>query len=610
MRRPLKVFAFDPSHGRQLGNHMIVHVPYERDLKPGPVGERIAVIDYDATNKCYYDPVDLDRPEILLAQGLDPSESNPQFHQQMVYAVAAETTSVCEQALGRPIRWRFHWRGPRGRSTQQDLRERDHLRIFPHAMQEANAYYSREFGALLFGYFANEKDLEQGLTPRHVFSCLSHDIIAHETAHAILDVLRNQYMIASNADVAAFHEAFADLVALFQHFSVKEALLDTIQRTGGRLHRSELAPDVAPGANGPMILGEIPGANPLLQLARQFGESTGLRGALRSALGTPPRPDALAQTLESHGRGAILVAAVFDAFFTVYLKRTRDLMRIARAGGAVTGAGELHPDLADRLAEEAAKTAAHFARICVRAIDYCPVADVTFGDYLRALVTADFDAVPEDPFGYREAVIQAFVARGIRPENITSTSEEALRWPLVEQPRARRALDTTTLAKLQVDIEQLRVPGRRISAALDVLYEQRARFIHQFATQHRGLLGLARKLPISVGVIAQSLRVHEDGIPRPEYVILLHQRGRVTSKQRALELTVSGGSTVIVAGDGTLRYVIAKPATHKARIERQQAFLAQRIDSDPRCQYAGDREMAELAEQKLRVDLAALHRGY
>jgi hypothetical protein len=610
MRRPLKVYAFDPSHGRQLGNHMTIQVPYEPNLRRGPIGNRVAVIDYDATNDCYYEAVDLNRREVLLSQGLDPSESNPLFHQQMVYAVACETVSLFEQALGRPIRWRFLWRGERGKSRQQGLQDRDHLRIFPHAMQEANAFYSRELGALLFGYFADEADLGSGREPRHVFSCLSHDIIAHETTHAILDVLRNEYITASNQDVAAFHEAFADIVALFQHFSVKEALLDTIQRTGGRLHQVALEPDSRPTAEGPMIIGEIQGANPLLQLARQFGQSTGAREGLRSALGTPPTPGALANTSEAHGRGAILVAGVFDAFFTVYLRRTRDLMRIARAGGAFNGAGDLHPDLANRLATEASKTAAHFCRICIRAIDYCPVADITFGDFLRALITSDSEAVPCDVLGYREALIQAFVARGIRPENTTSTSEDAVVWPRVVHRRANRALDTRRLAQLQGDIEALQLPGAARPEALRRGYEERARLIHHFASTHRSILGLVPNAPIQVGVLGHSLRVHQDGIARPEYVMLLYQRTRVSPKRSDLKFTVTGGSTVLVANDGTIRFVIPKPATYAQRIEGQHQFLLRRLDEDPRCQYAEPKELAKISKEKLRINFAALHRGY
>src|SRR5215213_9151607 len=102
--RPLKVYAFDPTRGSTMGNHMIINTPYER-LKRGPVGKYLEVIDYDANNKCYYQPVDLDDPRVMLGNGLDPSESNPQFHQQMVYAVASEMITRFESALGRSIKW-------------------------------------------------------------------------------------------------------------------------------------------------------------------------------------------------------------------------------------------------------------------------------------------------------------------------------------------------------------------------------------------------------------------------------------------------------------------------------------------------------------------------
>ena len=41
--RPLKCYAFDPSHGKFFGNEMTLRVKYEK-LLPGPIGERIAVI--------------------------------------------------------------------------------------------------------------------------------------------------------------------------------------------------------------------------------------------------------------------------------------------------------------------------------------------------------------------------------------------------------------------------------------------------------------------------------------------------------------------------------------------------------------------------------------
>src|SRR5690242_18154722 len=100
--RPLMVFAFDPSQGRSLGNHMTVRVPYE-ELGRGPSGPYVSVIDFDSSNDAYYDPVDLDDRRILLDGGLYPAESDPHFHQQMVYAVSRETMHQFERALGRRL---------------------------------------------------------------------------------------------------------------------------------------------------------------------------------------------------------------------------------------------------------------------------------------------------------------------------------------------------------------------------------------------------------------------------------------------------------------------------------------------------------------------------
>jgi hypothetical protein len=111
-------------------------------MERGPKGRYVEVIDYDANNECDYQAINLEDPRILLMNGLDPDESDPLFHQQMVYAVASETIMRFKYALGRSIKWSFAKRGGR-RDEWKDPDYRKRLRIFPHAMQEANAFYSR-----------------------------------------------------------------------------------------------------------------------------------------------------------------------------------------------------------------------------------------------------------------------------------------------------------------------------------------------------------------------------------------------------------------------------------------------------------------------------------
>jgi hypothetical protein len=433
MVRPLKVYAFDPSAGRFVGNHMTLLVQYE-PLSPGPVGKRFAVVDYDGRRKVYYTPVDLDDLGITIRGGLDPSEADPRFHQQMVYAVASETLQRFEIALGRRVHW-SKFDKPKGRGKNRGAVKTgalDLLYLFPHAMAEANAFYSRKAQGILFGYFrASSSDQGSNLPGQTVFSCLSHDIIAHETTHAIVDGIRSYFTEPTNIDVAAFHEAFADISALFCHFSHREALLDTLQKTGGRLYDINLRSEAPDSGDKPQFQLHIAQVNPLAQLALQFGEASGLRRGLRQMLGSKPNSKDIETTTEPHDRGAILVAAVFDAYFTIYTRRTADLFRIYRAGGGAENPVDLPEALAERLATEASRTAEEVFTICARALDYCPPVDIVFGDFLRALFTAHTDLHPADPDRVRNAFMEAFRLRGIVPEGTNSLSESSICWPQV-----------------------------------------------------------------------------------------------------------------------------------------------------------------------------------
>jgi hypothetical protein len=465
-------------------------------------------------------------------------------------------------------------------------------------MQAANAYYSRELGALLFGYFETRPDGAIDGPKQRVFTCLSHDIVAHETTHALVDVLRSHYVYSGGPDTAAFHEAFADIIALFQHFSVKEALLDTIQRTGGLLHRVDLEPEAKPGAAGPRIQVERDAKNPLIELARQFGVAMGMRQALRSALGRVPEPDLLARLSEPHERGAILVAAVFDAFFSSYLRRTRDLMRIARAGGSGLSPGDLHPDLAERLAREAAKVASHFLKMCIRALDYCPPVDITFGDFLRALVTVDRDLVPEDNYRYRDTLIEAFQSRGIRSEDVTSVSEGALAW---------EPFDSTSAAPVRL----AEVLGPRYPADRRSLGPEAWRFLHGHVAKNARALGLTSG-SLYVRGFAPSCRVEQNGRVRQEYVFLVHQ-----SRVEALDpkdsasppFVFRGGATIILDEAGRVRYSIPKRLDDAVRLSRLRQYAERVLSGWAGAPYARSTKPLPL-EDMLCLDFNLLHRGY
>lgn len=591
--RRLRAYAFDPSLSLRLEtasiNQTCFEVPWESHLKPGPCGEYVEVVDYDPASACWYEPVDLNAINILAQDGLAPSEGNPQFHQQMVYAVAMNTISNFERALGRQVLW-----SPRDTT---DLNTRDQyvntLRIYPHALRAANAYYSPQKKALLFGYF-------QGSTGT-VFSCLSQDIVAHETTHALLDGMHRRYVEDNHPDTLAFHEAFADLVALFQHFTFAEVLKHQIERTRGNLETQSL-------------LGE---------LAQQFGEATGRYGALRNAIGEvgqdgtwqllAPDPTRLQNATEPHERGSILVAAMFSAFLAMYKTRTKGVITLASAGSGILPAGALHPSLVDALASEATKTAKHFLHMCIRALDYCPPFDITFGDYLRALVTADYDMVADDKYGYRVALIESFRRWGIVPEGLKTLSEEQLRWPYArleyEEDRWNALAKVVTELKDLIN-NSLYLQGREQvfnnlknarAKAHEILHRalagsdegmQRQNFMDVTGlnmSPNEGILGLRYKssgLPsFEVHSVLPTLRVTPDGQIMKQLIISVTQRLRdipIDPDQPELgEFDFRGGSTLIFDMEGdepSLRYAITRPIGDKDRLEAIQAYKKNRME--------------------------------
>jgi hypothetical protein len=402
--RKLRGYVFDPSMSTKLQYVDLSETTYRVRWEPldkGPIGEYFEVCDGS------HDPIELDVPSLLAQDGLQPSESSPQFRQQMVYAVGMQIIDVFESALGRLVNWAALSNG----SFNQ------RLKLYPEGIEAPNAFYSPTDKAIYFGRF-QAMNLKGEAYPGKVYTALSHDIIAHEMTHALLDGIHSSFRDPTNPDVLAFHEAFADIVALLQQFSN----IDVV--------RSQAA----------AVRGDLSMESLLGNLARQFGEATSGRAALRSgylsfkgdgdkADALKPDKDRLKTVAEPHERGAILVAAVYGAFLAIYKTRTVDLYRIASDGKSEVALHGLSPDIVNRIALEASRAALHVMKMCIRAIDYCPPVDINFGDFLRAIVTADMDVVPDDPLHYRVGFIESFRSWGIYPEGLQALSSETLAYP-------------------------------------------------------------------------------------------------------------------------------------------------------------------------------------
>ena len=191
-----------------------ISVPAE-ELIPGPIGYRVQVVDYDSTTRRFNGAHDL--PPAYAAEPAgwqrgDPTiVGNRRFHAQNVYALVMKTLARFEFALGRRVGWSF--------KTHQ-------LKVAPNGMLDANAFYSPRRGGARLRLFP-------GRSGATVYTCLSHDIVVHETTHALLDALRERYLDPSSPDQAAFHEGFADVIALLSVFSQPE-LIRTMLLAGAR----------------------------------------------------------------------------------------------------------------------------------------------------------------------------------------------------------------------------------------------------------------------------------------------------------------------------------------------------------------------------------------
>ena len=595
--RPLRVFAFDPLAATKLEtlsiNETTIQVRWE-DLAPGPVGEYLEVVDIDPATGTAYAPIDLNQPWPLSQGGLRPSEANPQFHQQMAYAVAMKTIQHFETALGRVALW-----APRTLKTKSGYESHfvPRLRIYPHALREANAYYSPEKHSLLFGYFrASTSDPGENLPGQTIFCCLSHDIVAHETTHALLDGLHRRFREPTNADILGFHEAFADIVALFQHFTVPEALRDQIAKTRGDLAKQSL----------------------LGQLAQQFGHGIGRYGALRDSLGTvdengkwvpaTPTPSDYKNATEAHDRGGVLVAAVFDAFLNIYRKRSEDLLRLATGGTGILPEGDIPHDLVNRLAREASKTAEHVLNMCIRALDYSPPVDMTFGDYVRALITADRDLVPDDDLGYRVAFLQAFRRRGIYPEFVRNLSSDSVCWDSPElDVNIEEALKLMTLTwDLHANRRGAYHSSLKNAATLnlwlkDKINEDYARSLGFSLGPSLAVGDREGKLsPFEIHSVRPVRRVGPDGQQRLDLVVEITQSWVPPDANGD---KYRGGSTVIVdLEQKRIKYVVRKRVGHAGRITNQQGFRMSMADNSIRSNYYDDVANG-------REPFAMLHRG-
>lgn len=556
----LRIIAQDPAV-RAKGKVLMaeVAVPAEK-LYDGPWGHRVQVIDYDASTGTLYQPLSYrtdarDRVVDPFAK-VDPAKllDNPKFHQQNVYAIVMRTLGQFERVLGRRVGWGF--------PSHQ-------IKVVPHAFEDANAFYSERDYGLFFGYFNGPRG--------RVFTCLSHDVVVHETTHALLDGLRELFTDPSSPDQAAFHEGFADVVAILSIFQLPETIRHLVAQAP-RTAAARLVPRK-------FLTDENFVRDTLLSIGKEFGASLySIPGrSLRASYTTAPDPAAYgsAEWLEAHRRGELVVAAMLRAFVLVWQARLQAL--------GVGGVGDLDRD---RVIEEGVAAAEHLLNVAIRGIDYTPPVHLTFGDYLSAMLTADREIQPDDrKYNYRKLLRESFAAWGIKP---AATPPDQARGEIAAvEPGLWCPLDKGRLSYEGVRHEAMRRDPDEV---------------FKFLWQNREILQLPPQAFSDVRSVRPCRRIAPDGALLHETVVELRQILGLSARDlkrvpdllqfaaRAGEqpddkpLTLTGGGTFIFDDFGVLKYHIHNAVDNMALQKRRLEHVLQ----SPLASLPAARRFAEL----------------
>ncbi len=359
MKVRLDTVIKDPQTSRELG----LKKPYEgfdpaRDeiFLDGPTCRRVAVIDFEPGTGALSPPVPFlpvtRRRKIGRYKILDRADVHAiDMMKVSVFGAVLKTMKMYEEAdnLGRKLTWAF---------------DAPQLLVVPRAGQWNNAFYERDSHSLQLFYFPSVRDPQ--LT---VFTALSHDIVTHETGHAIFDGIAPDLYNAVSPQSLAMHEAIADLTALLMAFRLKSLREAVLEEKGGSIEESS-------GFSG---------------IAAEFaserdpnGRHLFLRNLNNKKSLNPSAGENHVSTVEPHELSEVLGGTLYAVLKKMYQARWKKNQA-------------LFPDKTPlKLSGESLFAASEqFKRMVLRALDYLPPGEASFADLGRAIIASDQASYPE-----------------------------------------------------------------------------------------------------------------------------------------------------------------------------------------------------------------------
>lgn len=339
------------------------HMDEEEFFLDGPVSRSVAVLDFDPSTDQLLPGVRLIPPkpgnvlgkyEIPLDANGNPDPRSRELQLVSVFGTVHRTMELFSKkdALGRPLKWAFG-------SPQ--------LLVVPRAGEWENAFYERESRSLQFFYFNDHAG-------QRVHTSLSRDIVAHETAHAILDGIAPDLYDACTPQSLALHEAIADLTALFMAFESRTLRETVLEQTSGDISRPTAFTNIAEQ------FGRARNPNQRQAALRQIANERTLDPDVRTRDPDTDTPNYVSSNLP-HALCEVLTGTLYVLLTRLHEKLVKQ--HVAAGKARLPAAGEA-----------LAAASLIFRRMVFRGLDYLPPGEISFADYGRAILAADAACYP------------------------------------------------------------------------------------------------------------------------------------------------------------------------------------------------------------------------